>query len=58
MTLQECTESDQRHAVLAVQSAGDFFEHGVEHAIGLLFGEVGLFSNSCGEFWFAHSEAS
>ncbi|MNT76763.1 hypothetical protein D3C72_2158090 [compost metagenome] len=58
MALQEGTEADQRHAVLAMQGASDFFEHGVEHAVSLLFGEIGLFRNGGGEFWFTHSEAS
>ncbi|MNG21211.1 hypothetical protein D3C84_1055510 [compost metagenome] len=58
VALQEGAETYQRHAVFAVQGAGDFFENGVEDAVGLLFGEICFFSNGCGEFWFTHiSEA-
>ena len=54
MALQEGAETHQRDAVFAVQGAGDFFENGVENAVGLLFGEVCFFSNCSGEFWFTH----
>ena len=52
MALQEGAEADQRHAVLAVQGAGDFFEDGVEDAVGLFFSEIGFFSDGGCEFWF------
>ncbi|KOX65532.1 hypothetical protein AA303_08255 [Pseudomonas psychrophila] len=58
MTLNKGTEADQRDAVFAMQGLGDFFKHGIEYAVGLFFGEVGLFSNSGGEIWFTHDEAS
>ncbi|AZF18680.1 hypothetical protein C4J92_5243 [Pseudomonas sp. R3-18-08] len=45
MALQESAEADQGDAVLAVQGAGDFFENGVEYAVGLFFGEIGFFSD-------------
>ncbi|MNT64155.1 hypothetical protein D3C72_2020290 [compost metagenome] len=54
VALQEGAEADQRHAVLAVQSAGDFFENGVEYAVGLFFGQICFFSDCSGEFWFTH----
>jgi hypothetical protein len=54
VALQEGAEAYQRDAVLAVQSAGDFFEDGVEDAVGLLFGEICFFSDGCGEVWFTH----
>ena len=37
MALQEGAEANQGDAVLAVQGAGDFFENGVEDAVGLFF---------------------
>jgi hypothetical protein len=58
MALDKRTETDQRDAVFAVQGVGDFFEHCIEYTAGLLFGEVSLFSDSGGEFWFTHDEAS
>lgn len=45
MTLQKGAETDQGNAVFPVQRIGDFFENGVEDAIGLFFGEVRLFSD-------------
>ncbi|CAI8784381.1 hypothetical protein EMIT0P44_10170 [Pseudomonas sp. IT-P44] len=54
VALQEGAEADQRHAVLAVQGAGDFFENGVENAVGLFFGEICFFRDGGGEFWFTH----
>jgi hypothetical protein len=39
MALDKRTETDQRDAVFAVQGVGDFFEHCIEYAAGLLFGE-------------------
>ena len=33
MALQEGAETDQGHAVLAVQRAGDFIQQGVENAM-------------------------
>src|SRR5471032_3345528 len=54
VALQESTEAHERDAVLAVQSAGDFFENGVEYAVGLLFGEICFFCDCSGEFWFTH----
>jgi len=35
-----------------VQSAGDFFEDGVENAVGLFFGQVRFFSDCSVEFCF------
>jgi hypothetical protein len=37
-----------------MQSASDFFENGVENAIGLFFGEICFFRDGSGEFWFTH----
>jgi len=37
VALQEGAEANQGDAVLAVQGAGDFFENGVEDAVGLFF---------------------
>ena len=54
VALQEGAEAYQRHAVLAVQSAGDFFENGVKYAVGLLFGEICFFRDGGGELWFTH----
>jgi hypothetical protein len=54
MALQEGAEAHQRDAILAMQSAGDFFENGVENAIGLFFGEICFFRDGSGEFWFTH----
>ena len=45
MALQEGAEANQGDAVLAVQGAGDFFENGVEDAVGLFFGEIRFFSD-------------
>ena len=42
------SQTDQGHAVLAVQRAGDFIQQGVENAIGLFLGEIGLFGDSGG----------
>ncbi|CAN2972845.1 hypothetical protein METHPM2_210050 [Pseudomonas sp. PM2] len=54
VALQESAEADQGDAVFAVQGAGDFFEDGVEDAVGLFFGEIGFFSDGGCEFWFTH----
>ena len=54
VALQEGAEANQGDAVLAVQGAGDFFENGVEDAVGLFFGEIRFFSDCSGEFWFTH----
>src|SRR5690606_29040674 len=55
VALHEGTEADQGDTVLAVQRTGDFVEHGIEDAVGLLPSQVSLFRNGCGEFWFAHT---
>lgn len=54
MALHEGAETDQGHAVLAVQRVGDFFENGVENTIGLILGEIGLLGDGGGEFRFTH----
>jgi len=43
VALQEGAEANQGDDVLAVQGAGDFFENGVEDAVGLFFGEIRFF---------------
>ncbi|KTC42042.1 hypothetical protein AO260_16245 [Pseudomonas sp. ABAC21] len=54
VALQEGAEANQGDAVFTVQGAGDFFEDGVEHAVGLFFGEIRFFSDGGCEFWFTH----
>src|SRR5690606_34110799 len=54
MALEEGTEANQGNAVLAVQRTGDFFEYGVEYAIGLILGQISLLGNCRSEFRFAH----
>ena len=54
MSLYEGAEAHQGDTVLAVQCAGDFIQYGVEYTVGLIFGEIGLISDSGCEFRFAH----
>ncbi|MNC37089.1 hypothetical protein D3C75_856430 [compost metagenome] len=57
MTFFEGAETDQGHGVL-VQGTRDAVENRVQNLIGLFLGQIGLFGDDGGEFWFAHSEAS
>lgn len=54
MALQKRAKAYQRDTVLAVLCASDFFENGIENAIGLFFGEIRFFSNSGCNIWFTH----
>ena len=38
MALDKGAKADQRDAVLAMQGLGDFFQHCIKNAVGLLFG--------------------